>query len=68
MVILEIAQLAGEVVAEITMNGYCYDGVLNLDLMEVATGETEATMTCDGKDFDYVTYYPPPVRDRTRSL
>ena len=45
--------------AEITMNGYCYDGVLNLDLMEVATGETEATMTCDGKDYDYVTYYPP---------
>ncbi len=51
--------VGGKGQAEITMNGYCYDGVLNLDLMEVATGETEATMTCDGKDFPYLTYYPP---------
>ena len=51
--------VGGKGTAEITMSGYCYDGVLNLDLMEVGTGETEATMTCDGKDYPYLTYYPP---------
>lgn len=49
----------GTGMAEITMNGYCYDDVLNLDLMEVGTGETEGNMVCDGKDFNYLTYYPP---------
>jgi hypothetical protein len=51
--------VGGKGMAEITMHGYCYDGVLNLDLMEVGTEETEATLTCDGKDYNYLTYYPP---------
>jgi len=48
----------GKGMAEATLYGTCVNGVIGLEWIEIDSGEQEATMTCDGKETPFVTYYP----------
>jgi hypothetical protein len=50
--------IKGKGMAEIMLYGTCRAGVIELEWIESDTGESEATMTCDGKEYLSLTYYP----------
>ena len=48
----------GKGMAEMTLYGTCLNGVIGLEWIEIDTGESEATITCDGKETPFSTFYP----------
>jgi len=53
--------ISGKGTAEMTVGGYCEEGRLVIDIIEVKTEELETTITCGPKTTDFVLFYPATI-------
>lgn len=53
--------ISGKGTAEMTVGGYCEEGNLVVDIMEVKTEDMGVTITCGPKTTDFVLFYPATI-------